>query len=110
MGQAQLGGGIGDMLRLEQVDRARHAGLDVAEGAGARAGVAQDHHRRVLLGPALADIGAGRLLAHGLKVQVAHQLGGFVIFGRGRRLDADPLGLTQHGRIGPVAFFRMAEF
>ena len=37
------------LLRLHRVDRARHAGLDVAEGAGPRAGVAQDHHRRVLL-------------------------------------------------------------
>ncbi len=35
----------------------------VAEGAGAGAGIAQDHHRRVLLGPALADIRAGRFLA-----------------------------------------------
>ena len=73
MGEAELGRGDRDMLGLERIDRARHAGLDVAEGAGAGAGVAEDHHRRVLLGPALADIRAGRLLADGGEVEPAHQ-------------------------------------
>ena len=72
--EAELGRGDRDMLGLERIDRARHAGLDVAEGAGAGAGVAEDHHRRVLLGPALADIRAGRLLAHRGEVEPAHQL------------------------------------
>ena len=75
--EAQLGRGDRDMLGLQRIDGARHAGLDVAEGAGPRAGVAQDHHRRVLLRPALADIRAGRLLAYGREVERAHQLAGF---------------------------------
>ena len=95
MAEAELGGGVGDMLGLERIDRARHAGLDVAEGAGAGAGVAQDHHRRVLLGPAFADIRAGRFLAHGGEVEPAHQrLARFGEAGAGRRLDANPVGLA----------------
>ena len=71
--EAKLGSRGRNMLGLERIDRARHAGLDVAEGAGPRAGVAEDHHRRVLLGPAFADVRAGRLLAHGREVELAHQ-------------------------------------
>ena len=67
--EAQLGRGDRDMLGLQRIDRARHAGLDVAEGAGPGAGVAQDHHRRVLLGPAFADVRAGRFLAHRREVE-----------------------------------------
>ena len=42
---------------------ARQPGPHVAEGAGARAGVAHDHEGGVLLRPALADIRAAGLLA-----------------------------------------------
>ena len=76
--------------RLVRVEPVGPAGRDVAEGAGAGADRAQDHHRRVLLLPALADIGAGRLLAHGVELELAHQLARLVIFRRVRRLDADP--------------------
>ena len=92
--EAELGGGDRDMLGLQRIDRARHAGLDVAEGAGPRAGVAEDHHRRVLLGPAFADVRAGRFLAHRGQVQRAHQLARLGIAGAGRRLDPDPVGLA----------------
>jgi hypothetical protein len=71
--EAELGRRGRDMLGLERIDRARHAGLDVAEGAGPGAGVAEDHHRRVLLGPAFADVRAGRFLAHRREVELAHQ-------------------------------------
>ena len=47
------------------------AGAHVAEGAGARAGVAHDHEGGVLLRPALADIGAAGLLAHGHQAVLA---------------------------------------
>ena len=92
--QPQLGRGGGDMLWLERIDRARHAGLHVAEGAGPRARVAQDHHRGVLLGPAFADVRAGRLLAHRGKVELAHQPPRRVIAFADRRLDPDPVGLA----------------
>ena len=67
--------GMGDMLGLGRVERARQPRLHIAKGAGARAGVAHDHHGRVLLLPALADVGAAGLLAHGVQAVLAHDLG-----------------------------------
>ena len=92
--QPEFGGGVRDMLRLGQIDGARHAGLDVAERAGARARIAQNHHGCVLLGPAFADIRASRFLAHRREVQAAHQLTRLVKTVTGRRLDTDPVGLA----------------
>src|SRR3546814_13898488 len=82
------------MCGLEQIDGARHPRLDVAEGAGAGAGVAKDHHRRMLLCPAFADIRTGGFFAHRMQVEFAHQLARFGVTGAGRRLDADPVGLA----------------
>ncbi len=99
--QAQFGRRDRDMLGLQRVDRARHPRLDVAEGAGPRAGVAEDHHRGVLLGPAFADVRAGRFLAHRGQAQLAHQPSGVVIAFADRRLDPDPVGLALarwHGK------------
>ena len=93
--QAHLHRRLGDMLGLQRIDLAGHAGLDVAEAAGARADVAQDHHRRVFLGPALADIRARRFLAHGDEVLRAHQRAGLGEPFRGGGLDADPVGLAD---------------
>ena len=95
--QPQLGHGIAQPLGLVRIDRARHPGLDVAEGAGPGAGVAQDHHRGVLLGPALADVRAGRLLADRVQPLAVDQPAGVVIAGRGGRLDPDPGGLAGDG-------------
>src|SRR6185369_4982228 len=81
-------------------DRARHARLDVAEGAGAGAGVAQDHHRGVLLGPALADVRAGRLLTHSVEVEAAHHRPGLGETDAGRSLDPDPVRLALAFRAG----------
>ena len=83
------------MFGFERVNRARHPGLDVAESTGTGAGVAQDHHRRVLFGPAFADVRARRLFAHGVEVQFAHQLARFGVARAGRRLDANPVGLAR---------------
>ena len=72
--EAQLGDRLADVRRLVRVERAGQAGLDVAEGAGARAGVAHDHQGGVLLLPALADIGAAGFLADGEQAVLAHDL------------------------------------
>ena len=99
---------IGQILRLIDIDLARHPRLDVAESAGPRADVAQDHDGRMFLRPAFADIGAGRFLAYRRQPLVPHQLARFMIGGAGRRLDADPVGLahalrlTGHGDGGNV--------
>src|SRR5678815_77333 len=96
--QAELGRSNRDVLWLERVDRARHSGLHVAEGTGAGACVAEDHHGRVLLGPALADIRTSGFLAHRRKTEIAHQLARRMVAWAGRRLDADPvwLALTKY--------------
>ncbi len=53
--------------RLIRIERTRTPGRHVAERAGARAHVAHDHHGRVALLPARADVGAARLFADGRK-------------------------------------------
>ena len=107
--EAELGGRFADVRGFARIERAGQSGLDVAEGAGARAGVAHDHEGGVLLLPALADVGAAGLLAHGVQAVVAHDALRLEIAGRHRRLDADPIGLWQHRRIRLVRLFRMAR-
>ncbi len=102
MFQPHFGGGIGQILRLVDVNLARHPGLDVAKGAGPRAHIAQDHHRRMLLGPAFADVRAGRFLANRIQPLSPHQLAGLMIGRTGRRLHANPVGLAQTLRLGRV--------
>ena len=77
MGKAELGHGIGNMFWFVGIERARQTGLHVTEGAGPRAGIAQDHEGRVLLFPAFADIRAAGLFADGHKAVFTHDLAGF---------------------------------
>ena len=76
------------------VERAGQAGLDVAERTGAGAGIAHDHEGGVLLLPALADIRTARFLANRVQAALAHDPARLGIAGRGRRLDANPVGLA----------------
>ncbi len=92
--QAELGRRLGSMFGLERIDRARHSRLDVAKGAGPRADIAEDHYRGVLLGPAFANIGARRLFADGVEVEVAHQLARLRKTGAAGRFHANPVGLA----------------
>ena len=109
VGEAELLRRLRDMHGLVRIERARQSGLDVAEGAGARAGVAQDHEGGVLLLPALADVGAAGLLAHGVQAVLAHDgVRRRIALGH-RRLDADPVGLAQHGGVRPMRLFRVAR-
>ncbi|MNN49711.1 hypothetical protein D3C81_1642550 [compost metagenome] len=100
--QADLGG-------LFRVQGLRQAGLDVAEGASPRAGVAHDHERGVLLAPALADIRAGRLLADRHQPLGADNVLGRVVLARTGRLDPQPVRLLQHRRFRAVLFFRVTQ-
>ena len=98
MFQTQLRRCDSRMLRLQRIDHARHAGLDVTKCASACADIAQDHHRGVLLGPAFTDVRAGRFFANRIEVEVAHQLARFLEpLARGC-LYADPVGLALAGR------------
>ena len=95
MGEAELGDGVGDARRLALIERVGQAGAHVAEGAGARAGVAHDHEGGVLLLPALADIGAARLLADGGELVIAHDPVGLREPFGARRLDPNPGRLAR---------------
>ena len=82
---------------------------DVAEAAGAGAGVAHDHHGGVALRPALADVGAGGFLADGDEAVLAHQRPGLVVDRVRRRLDPDPGRLALDRVVWPVRLFRVAQ-
>ena len=99
---------FGNMCGFEKIDWPRHPGLDVAKGTGARAGIAQDHHRGVLLAPAFADVGARRFLADGVELQPPHQRAGFGKAHRGRRSHPQPIGLadTWFGEGGEIGHAR----
>src|ERR1700738_1753913 len=85
---------FGAPLGLEPIDLAlRRAGLDVAEVAAPRAGVAEDHDRRRAGAPALADVRAHRLLADGVEVEAAHLVPHVLVRLAGRQANLEPLGL-----------------
>src|SRR5262249_33622090 len=63
---------------------------------------------RVLLLPALADIGAGRLLADRMQLVLADERARLVIFARDRRLDADPRRLARDRIVRLVGLLGMA--
>jgi hypothetical protein len=58
---------VGDAARLVRVVGGRLAGVDLAEVAAARALRAADEERRLAVLPALVDVGAAGLLAHGVQ-------------------------------------------
>ena len=91
--QTHLLDGQAHLARLFRIQRLRQARLDVAEGAGPRAGVAHDHQGGVLLAPALADVRAGRLFTHRHQPLGANDLLGGVVLTRARRLDPQPVRL-----------------
>ncbi len=80
-------GGDDGVAQAHARDRSGHAGglqrivprglarLHVAEAAATGAGVAQDHEGRCAAFPALANVGAGRLLAHRVQTLIADQAG-----------------------------------
>ena len=108
MAEAHLLDRMGDAGRLTRVECRRNAGGDVTEGAGTRADLAHDHEGGVLLVPALADIGAAGLLAHRHQFVRTHDLARFRIALGYRRLDANPVGLTQHFLVRPMGLLGVA--
>src|SRR3546814_5317202 len=80
-----------------------------SEAAGARAGVAHDHHGGVALRPALADVRAGRLLADRVQLVRLHDLAGRVVLARHRRLHADPRRLALHLLVRLVGLLRVTD-
>src|SRR5437763_15278452 len=95
MVQAERRDRLADARWLVRVELVGPAGRDIAEGAGASAGGAQDHHRRVLVLPALADIRTGRLFADCVELEIAHQPARRLVFRRVRSLDPGPARLPR---------------
>ncbi len=70
--QSQTRDGAGDPARLLGVDRERAAVRHGAEGTVAGTRVTEQHERGGLVPPALAEIRAARLLAHGVQSELLH--------------------------------------
>ncbi len=73
MFEPQFGNRHRQIFRLVRIELVGLARLHIAKGAGAGAGIAQNHHRGVPFAPAFADIGAGGFLAHGVEFVFTHQ-------------------------------------
>ena len=105
MAEAHLGHGLAHAARLVGVNaRFRLAGRHVAEGTGAGAHLAENHHRRVLLVPALPDVGAAGLFANRHQSFRLHDLPRCSIAFGGRCLDANPVRLSHQGCIRTPLF------
>src|ERR1700686_2801159 len=75
---------------------------DCAVGAVAGADVAEDHERGCAMFPALADVGAVRFLAHGMQVELTHQVLEPHIVGAARRPYLEPRRFSPGERLGAV--------
>ena len=96
--QAHALHGLGQADRLQRVERLRRAVRHRAVGAVPGADVAQDHEGGGLVLPALADVGAARLFAHGVQPQLAHHALELHVGGAAGRLDLEPPGFADGGR------------
>mmetsp|Transcript_5130 Transcript_5130/g.22907 ORF Transcript_5130/g.22907 Transcript_5130/m.22907 type:complete len:436 (-) Transcript_5130:137-1444(-) len=105
---APLRDGLGGVLGLHLVGgRGRGRGVHRAEAASARARVAEDHDRRGsrVAVPALAQVGAHGLLAHGGELEILEPGGEVLVAIAARRALAQPRGFGQtRGFARNVAF------
>ena len=107
--ETELRDRVSDARGLVLVKRARQAGAHIAEGAGARAGVAHDHEGGVALVPAFADVGTARLLADGRELEFAHEAQGLGEDRRAGGAHTDPGRLAGDRLVRPVRLLRMAQ-
>ena len=96
-----------DPARFIRIQRLWNTGRDIAEGTGAGAGLAHDHHGGVALRPAFADIRAGCFFAYRDQFLLPHQGAGFQINRMRRRLYPDPGGFALDGVVRAMRLFRM---
>src|SRR5436853_3064732 len=94
MSESHLLHRLGHAQRLERVMEGGLAGLHVAEAAAPRAGVAEDHEGGRAALPALADVGARRLLANSVESLVLDQLVELAVTRAAGRRPLEPLGLA----------------
>ena len=89
---------LADPARLVGVQQAGPAGLDLAEAATAGAGVAHEQEGGRAAPPALADVGAHGLFAHGVQALAAEELGELAVLRAVGRPDAQPFGPPAAGQ------------
>ncbi len=90
MAQSHLGHGIGHASGFAEIKLGGASGLDRTEIAGARADVAEDHHRGGAARPAFAEVGALRALADGVEFMRVHEFTHGLVAGAGRELGTEP--------------------
>jgi len=90
---------FGDAAGLVVIDGERFTGFDVAEAAGAGAGVAEDHDGCDAAGPALAHVGAAGFFADGEEVVLTETFAEFVELFAARDFGFEPLGLLFEGEL-----------
>ena len=103
--ELELDYGIGNPCRFEYVGLLRLSSGYIAERAAACANVSEDHERGMPLAPALADVRACRLLAHGRQAILADGIPCPLIALGQRRLDAYPRRLSADGIVGAMRLF-----
>src|SRR5439155_7062473 len=91
-----------DAVRLVAILPGRLPVRDRAVAAVPRADVAQDHERGRRFFPALADVGAVRLLADGVQVEPAQEPFELHVSGPAGRADLEPRGLSALGPTGGI--------
>ncbi|EAP80683.1 hypothetical protein NAS141_05078 [Sulfitobacter sp. NAS-14.1] len=107
--QPQFGHRIGHTPGFKDVQRFRRAPCrDVAEGTGAGADLAHDHHGGMALRPAFAHIRAAGFFADSHQLVLAHDLCGIRIAFATRRLHPDPRRLFRLWIVGASGLFRVA--
>ena len=99
-----------EVARLLGIQRERPAVRHVAERAAARAQVAHDHEGGGAVAEALADVRAGRFLAHGVQLLLAQDLLDLGEALAAAGAHADPLGLAQRLALGTILIGMRAVF
>ncbi len=95
--QSQRMDGVGDALRLVEIERDRLAMRHGAIAARTRADIAQDHEGGRAVVPALADVGTMRLFANRVQAEAAHQPLQTLVVRRARRAHLEPFRLGGPG-------------
>src|SRR5262249_11793048 len=96
---------LGEVPRLQWIERPRQAAFDVAEPAAAGADLAHQHHGGGAGAPALAHVRATRLFADGGEVQLAQRPADVLVPAAAGHADLQPVGfwltpladLDEHG-------------
>src|SRR5687768_1646958 len=107
--EPHLGYGCRDARRLAHVVLRRPAVRDRAIAAVPRTHVAEDHERRGAVLPTFADVGAMRLFAHRVEVQLAHQVPEPRVIRTAWSFHLEPRGLPLGERLGLVAPHDLVE-